>query len=113
LACLVIGVSAVIFMQNNFSGLTGLGGKDDITDAQMRCEDVIKASLRDAVQAKFRNQKAITLKDNRYQFTGLIDAPNATGIIVRGNYNCIFNYNTRTFDLLSLEGDDIWKPLKK
>jgi hypothetical protein len=110
IACLVIGVGGVILMRTIVPGLGGLNHEDD---SKMRCEDVVKASLRDSVKAKFRNQKSIVLDDNRYQNTGLVDAPNATGIIVRGNYNCIFNYNTRTFDLLSLEGDDIWKPLKK
>ncbi|HEX7555823.1 MAG TPA: hypothetical protein VF338_04305, partial [Leptolinea sp.] len=59
------------------------------------------------------SQKVVALGQNRYQVTGNVDAQNATGIIVRGNYNCVFNFDTKSFDLLSLEGDDVWKPLKK
>jgi hypothetical protein len=81
--------------------------------AAIRCIEVVKASMRDATKAKFSSQKVSPQGNNRYQITGNVDGPNASGILVRGNYNCIFNFNTKSFDLLSLEGDDVWKPLKK
>lgn len=111
--CLILGVGAVIVMKNYVPDITGPSGSDDRTRAQLRCEEVVKASLRNAVEAKFRSQRITSVGDNRYQVTGTIDGPNATGVIVRGNYICVFNFNTKSFDLLSLEGDDIWKPLKK
>jgi hypothetical protein len=111
--CLALGVVAVIFARDFVPDITGPTGSDNVSKAQIRCDEVVKASLRGPDKAKFRNQKTISLGGDRYQSTGIIDAPNATGIIVRGNYTCVFNSNTKSFDLLSLEGDDIWKPLKK
>jgi hypothetical protein len=91
---------------------TNTSGSEN-SKAAIRCEEVVKASLRDAAKAKFTGQRITSLGQSRYQIVGNVDAPNASGIIVRGNYNCIFNFNTKSFDLLSLEGDDVWKPLKK
>jgi hypothetical protein len=91
---------------------TNTSGSEN-SKAAVRCIEVIKASLRDAAKAKFTGQRITSLGQSRYQIIGNVDAPNASGIIVRGNYNCIFNFNTKSVDLLSLEGDDVWKPLKK
>lgn len=111
---LALGVGAVILLQDYVPDTIKAGSSmDNQTKAEVRCEEVVKASLRNAVKAKFSSKKIISLGNDRYQVTGNIDAPNASGIIVRGNYNCVFNFNTKSFDLLSLEGDDIWKPLKK
>lgn len=112
-ACLALGVVAVIVMRNYVPDLKGTSSTDNTSKALARCEEVIKASLRGPDQASFRSQKVTALGSDRYQVTGTIDAPNVTGVIVRGSYNCIFNFSTKSFDLLSLEGDDIWKPLKK
>ncbi len=114
LVVLALGVGAVILLQDYVPDTIKSGSSmDDQSKAVIRCEEVVKASLRSAVNAKFSSKKVMSLGNDRYQVTGNIDAPNASGIIVRGNYNCIFNFNTKSFDLLSLEGDDIWKPLKK
>jgi hypothetical protein len=113
IACLALGVGGVILMKNYVPNLEGQTGKNDSEKAQIRCEEVIKASLRDSLQASFPSQKTTALGDNRYQVTGTVDAPNATGVMVKGNYICIFNFTSKSFDLLSLEGEDIWKPLKK
>jgi hypothetical protein len=111
---LALGVAGVIYLQNSVPDTIKSGvSKDNSVKAVVRCEEVVKASLRNAVKAKFSNQKTTPLGKERYQITGKIEAPNASGIIARGNYNCIFNFNTKSFDLLSLEGDDIWTPLKK
>jgi hypothetical protein len=112
-ACLALGVGGVLLMQNYVPSLEGPTGSNESDKARIRCEEVIKASLRAPDQANFRSTKTTTVGEHRYQVTGSLDAPNATGVIVRGNYNCIFNFNTKSFDLLSLEGDDVWKPLKK
>jgi hypothetical protein len=114
LAILGLTVAGVIYLQVHVPDTikTNVTGSDS-KKAVIRCEEVIKASLRNAVKAKFSSQNVKSLSNNRYQVTGNVDAPNASGIIVRGNYNCIFNFNTKSFDLLSLEGDDVWKPLKK
>jgi hypothetical protein len=113
IACLGLGVGGVILMRNYVPNLEGPTGKTESENARIRCDEVIRASLRNTSQANFRSQKVSDLGEKRYQVTGSIDAPNATGVMVRGNYICIFNFNTKSFDLLSLEGDDIWKPLKK
>jgi len=114
---LIIGVTAFgvyllqVYVPDTIK--TSSSGSDS-SKAATRCEEVVKASLRDATKAKFSSQKVSTQGKNRYQITGNVDGPNVSGIMVRGNYNCIFNFNTKSFDLLSLEGDvDIWKPLKK
>jgi len=112
-ACLALAVGAVILARTYVPDIKGPTGSDDAEKAGIRCNEVITASLRDMEQAKFRSQKISPLGNNRYQVTGTIDAPNATGVIVRGNYICVFNFNTKFVDKLSLEGDDIWKPLKK
>lgn len=113
LVCLALGVVAVIFSRNYVPDITGPTGSDNVSKAQIRCDEVVRASLREPDKAKFRNQKTISLGGDRYQSTAFVDAPNATGVTARGNFTCIFNFNTKSFDLLSLEGDDIWKPLKK
>jgi hypothetical protein len=114
LAILAIAVAGVVYLQNNVPDTikSNVSGSDS-KKAVIRCEEVIKASLRNAAKAKFSSQKVTPLSNNRYQVIGNVDAPNASGILVRGNYNCIFNFNTKSFDMLSLEGDDVWKPLKK
>jgi hypothetical protein len=114
---LIIGVTVVgvYFLQKYVPDTikTNTSGSES-SKAATRCIEVVKASLRDATKAKFSGQKINILGKSRYQITGNVDGPNASGIMVRGNYNCIFNFNTKSFDLLSLEGDvDIWKPLKK
>jgi hypothetical protein len=111
--CLVLGVVAIVYSRNYLPDITGPTGSDSVSKAQIRCDEVVKASLREPDKAKFRNEKTIALGGDRFQTTSSIDAPNATGVIVRGNFTCVFNSNTKSFDLLSLEGDDIWKPLKK
>ncbi|GAP20817.1 hypothetical protein [Leptolinea tardivitalis] len=114
IAVLILGILGVVYLQgavpDTIKSNISMGDSDK---AKVRCEEVVKASLRNAVKAKFSGQKVDSLGKNRFQVTGKVDAPNASGIIVRGNYNCIFNFNTKSFDLLSLEGDDVWKPLKK
>jgi hypothetical protein len=114
LAILGLTVAGVIYLQVNVPDTikSNISGSDS-KKAVIRCEEVIKASLRNAVKAKFSSQNVKSLSNNRFQVTGNVDAPNASGILVRGNYNCIFNFNSKSFDLLSLEGDDVWKPLKK
>jgi hypothetical protein len=114
IAILALTVAGVIYLQVNVPDTikSNVSGSDS-KKAVIRCEEVIKASLRNAVKAKLSSQNVKSLSNNRYQVTGNVDAPNASGILVRGNYNCIFNFNTKSFDLLSLEGDDVWKPLKK
>jgi hypothetical protein len=113
---LIIGVTVVgVLLLQKFipdTIKTNTSGSES-SKAAVRCVEVIKASMRDATRAKLSSQKTIILGNSRYQITGNVDGPNASGIIVRGNYNCIFNFNTKSFDLLSLEGDDVWKPLKK
>ncbi len=112
----VIGLTtaAVIFLQEYVPDTIKSSSEgSENTKAAIRCEEVVKASMRDATRAKFTGQKVVTVGKGRYQITGNVDGPNASGIIVRGYYNCIFNFNTKSFDLLSLEGDDVWKPLKK
>jgi hypothetical protein len=112
--CLALGVVAVIVMRNYVPSITGSTVGGDSSKAKTRCEEVVRASLRSQDEGKFRSQKIVSLSDNRYQVTGTIDGPNATGVIVRGSYICIFNFTTKSFDKLSLEGDDdIWKPLQK
>lgn len=111
--CLALGVGAVIIARNYVPDITGPTGSNNSEKAQIRCEEVIRASLRVPEQGNFRSQKVEALSESQYKVTGTIDAPNASGVIVRGNYICTFNFNTKSFDLLSLEGDDIWKPLKK
>jgi Na+-translocating ferredoxin:NAD+ oxidoreductase RnfG subunit len=114
IAVIALGIFGVIYLQQAVPDtIKSNSGGSENTKAATRCVEVVKASLRDAVKAKFSNQRVTTLGKSRYQITGNVDAPNASGIIVRGNYNCIFNFNTKSFDLLSLEGDDVWKPLKK
>ncbi len=111
---IALGIGLVVFLQNSIPDTIKSGSTaDNNAKAIVRCEEVLKASLRNPVKAKFSSQKVNDLEKNRYQVTGNIDAPNASGIMSRGNYNCIFNFNTKTFDLLSLEGEDIWIPLKK
>jgi len=114
LAILGLTIAGVIYLQVNVPDTikSNVSGSDS-KKAVIRCEEVVKASLRNAVKAKFSSQNVKPLSNNRYQVTGNVDAPNASGILVRGNYNCIFNFNSKSFDLLSLEGDDVWKPLKK
>ena len=111
---LSLAILGVYYLQNIVPGTfkPEVSGSDS-KNAIVRCTEVLKASLRNAEKAKFSNQKVNQLGNNRYQIIGNVDAPNASGIIVKGNYNCIFNFNTKSFDLLSLEGDDVWKPLKK
>lgn len=111
---IAIVIAGVIYLQQAVPDTikSNTAGSES-TKAATRCIEVVKASLRDAVKTKFSSQKVIILGKSRYQITGNVDGPNASGIIVRGNYNCIFNFNTKSFDLLSLEGDDVWKPLKK
>jgi len=114
---LIIGVTAVgVYLLQVYvpDTIKSSSSGSDSTKASTRCVEVVKASLRDATKAKFSSLKTSNLGKNRYQITGNVDGPNASGIMVRGNYNCIFNFNTKSFDLLSLEGDvDVWKPLKK
>ncbi|MEI8132162.1 MAG: hypothetical protein WCG34_06995 [Leptolinea sp.] len=112
-ACLALAVGAVLLAQNIAPDITGPTGANDRENAGIRCKEVITASLRNMDQAKYRSQKITSLGNNRYQVTGTIDAPDASGVTVRGNYICVFNFNTKFVDMLSLEGDDIWKPLKK
>jgi hypothetical protein len=111
--CLVLGVVGVVLIRNYVPDITGPTGADNSAKAQIRCDEVIRASLRSPDRANFRSHNTISLGGDKYQVTGTIDAPNATGVVVRGNFICTFNFNTKSFDLLSLEGDDIWKPLKK
>lgn len=114
IVALALGIGAVILLQDYVPDTIKTGSSmDNQSKASIRCDEVVKASLRNAAKAKFTGKKTVPLGNNRFQSTGYIDAPNASGIIVRGNYNCIFNFNTKSFDLLSLEGDDIWTPLKK
>lgn len=109
----VIGVFGVLYLQEAVPDpARENASRGDSEKAAIRCEEVVKAGLRNADKASLSGQKIKDLGNNRYQITGNVDAPNASGIIVRGNYNCIFNFNTKSFDLLSLEGDDVWKPLK-
>jgi hypothetical protein len=111
---LALGIGVVIYLQNIVPDTIKSGSSaDELTKADRRCLEVVKAGLRDAARAKFSSQKVVSLGKSRYQSTGNVDAPNATGILVRGNYSCIFNSSTKSFDLLSLEGGDIWTPLKK
>jgi len=112
-ACLALGLFGVIYLQQILPDVTGKSGSDNSTKSLVRCEEVVRASLIDADRAQFRNQKVTSLGNDRYQIVGSLDAPNASGIMLKGNYNCIFNFKTKAFDLLSLEGDDIWKPLKR
>lgn len=110
---LALGIGVVIYLQNIVPDTIKSGSSaDEQTKAERRCLEVVKAGLRDATKAKFSSQKVVSLGKGRYQCTGNIDAPNATGILVRGNYICVFNSSTKSFDLLSLEGDDVWIPLK-
>ncbi|BCY18279.1 MAG: hypothetical protein GYA12_02095 [Chloroflexi bacterium] len=112
----VIGLTtaAVVFLQKYVPDTIKSSSEgSENAKAARRCEEVVKASMRDATRAKFTGQKVVTVGKGRYQITGSVDGPNASGIMVRGYYNCIFNFNTKSFDLLSLEGDDVWKPLKK
>jgi hypothetical protein len=111
--CLVLGVVGVVLLRNYVPDITGPTGADNSEKAQIRCDEVIRASLRVPDRANFRSHNTSYLGGDKYQVTGTIDAPNATGVVVRGNFICTFNFNTKSFDLLSLEGDDIWKPLKK
>jgi hypothetical protein len=93
---LALGVGAVILLQDYVPDTIKAGSSmDNQTKAEVRCEEVVKASLRNAVKAKFSSKKIASLGNDRYQVTGNIDAPNASGIIVRGNYNCVFNFNTK------------------
>jgi hypothetical protein len=111
---IALGILGVIYLQQAVPDtIKSNSGGSENSKAATRCEEVVKASLRDATRAKFSSQRVTSLGKSRYQITGNVDGPNASGIIVRGNYNCIFNFNTKSFDLLSLEGDDVWKPLKK
>lgn len=114
---LIIGITVVgVYLLQKYvpDTIKSNSSGSDSTKAATRCVEVVKASLRDATKSKFSNQKVIPQGINRFQITGNVDGPNASGIMARGNYNCIFNFNTKSFDLLSLEGDvGIWKPLKK
>jgi hypothetical protein len=111
---LTISVFGVIYLQNVVPDPVKEGASQSTSaKAVTRCEEVIKAGLRNAAKSKLTGQKVTDLGNSRFQVTGYVDGPNASGIIVRGNYNCIFNFNSKAFDMLSLEGDDVWKPLKK
>jgi hypothetical protein len=102
-ALIGLGVAGVIFLQNLVPDTIKSGSSmDNTAKSVVRCEEVIKASLRSPAKAKFSNQKTSFLGTNRYQVTGNVDAPNASGIVVRGNYNCNRNCDTKSFDLVSL-----------
>ena len=109
----VIGILGVIYLQNAIPDPAKVNAnRGDAEKAAIRCEEVVKAGLRNAAKATLSGQRIKDLGENRFQVNGNVDAPNASSIIVRGNYNCIFNFNSKSFDLLSLEGDDVWKPLQ-
>lgn len=114
LGLLALGIGAVIFLQQYVPDTIKAGSSmSEKSKAEGRCLEVVKAALRYPAKAKFSSQAVDLLGKNQYQATGNVDAPNASGIIVRGHYICVFNTSTKSFDLLSLEGDDVWKPLQK
>lgn len=111
---MVVGILGVIYLQ----GVVPDPAKENANrgnseKAAIRCEEVVKAAVRNSAKSSLSGQKIKDLGNDRYQVTGYVEGPNASGINVKAYYDCIFNFNSKSFDRLSLEEDlSIWKPLQ-
>ena len=94
---IVVSLIAFLFPLFAACGPTPTSPAQDSGMALVMCEEVVRERLTSPSTAKFPYaDQVITPIDQaagRYRVTGVVDAQNALGATVRGDYACIIHYD--------------------
>ncbi len=100
-------MKGVIVLSVAAATLTGCGGSDekalDKAGAGLVCEDFVDDRLKSPGSAEFSAQRidVIDPEKGRYDVTGVVDAENSFGALLRSNYRCELRLDGEKWHLLN------------
>ena len=87
LALIIVGGIVSCVASLNSGGSSNDHGVDRI-EAQLACQDFVKEKLKAPATAKFSGQQTNVAGVNQWTVTGLVDAENSFGAMLRSNWTC-------------------------